>query len=372
MASPELKNQPISVVEAAVREYLSQIGCSDWQVQGIGPLHKGAFSMGAVVTLMNPNNGRQPERIFVKVGRDTLPATLVEADLKLGCRNLPHLVSNFGVFYLSGELPFSVLEALPDDAVQLLDILKPYGLQTVQTQGAEQTCSIDQLGLIYRQAMVNLGEIHQQPLNLSVEDQQAALKKYHRHLIESPTRLAGIANIYFNEIPGEKNITSPMFDDLCSLMRRLAEKIEQNSGSNQRIRPVHGDSWAANTFWLPKTGEVKFIDPELALADPALDVCFMLADLAFSGNAKLIELAETLLAEFRLDDPDIDQGLALAFGYKGFVSAVFDCTTKEQQLGRFESILMIINEALENKQFSFLKLGNYSKALEREFPSPLA
>lgn len=352
MLVENLQQTAPNTIVAIAKDYLLRLGNNGSEIQ-VGPLHEGAFAFGASIG-----------KLFFKVGKPQLPLDFVRSDLQLSSRNLPHTVTNYGVREVNGTV-YSVMEALPPSAIQLLSILRQYGLQTVQTSEQDILAVPIELPAVYQQLIANLLEIHQQEVNLSDSQREQALAKYHHHLINSPSRLQGIANIYFQNSSGV--ISPEQFQLLCGKMLALARLTETDQGSRARIRQVHGDSWAANTFYLPDQQTVRFIDPELALADPALDVCFALADLAFSGDPELLKLSENLLDYYAKSDSQIRNHLAFPFGYKAWVSAVFDAQTQEQQLTRFYSACGAIQQGLEQQPFSFLDLDKYAQIGASQF-----
>jgi len=354
MLAESLRQTTSNTIAKIAKSHFKRQGRGNLRIQ-VGPLHEGAFAIGACI---------DQDNLFFKVGKSQFPLDFVRADLQLGSRNLPHTVKNYGVMEDNGTV-YSVMEALPPSAIQLLSILRQYGLQTVQTSEQDAPSMPIELATVYQQMIFNLFEIHQQEVNLSNSQLEQALATYHHHLINGPSRLQGIANIYFQN--SSRVISSEQFQLLRKKILALARLTEMDQESRRRIRQVHGDSWAANTFYLPDQQKVKFIDPELALADPALDVCFALSDLAFSDNRSLIDLAENLLNHYATQDSQIRDHLAFPFGYKAWVSAVFDAQTQEQQLTRFYSAVGAIQQGLEQKPFSFLKLNEYVQIGANQF-----
>jgi len=296
--------------------------------------------------------------------------------------HLPHSPVIHGVY---GESPtHTIMDAVPITSRPLLDVLKTVGLHTIQTESTKdgaQTVSDDHLHALYSHIISSLAELHISPCgdvfshvdkrDIQKKDVVRLREEAMNNIVTDSQRLDGIAAIALrdeNSIP-----TRQGYNALRRVMIRLGE---QESQYTQRLSVVHGDAWAANIF-VPKNDEIKpvhFIDPAILFSDPALDVVFSLFDIAaiygHSGSLeqeKYLKMADELVDVYiqKTRDGEIRKHMALFYGYKSFVSAVFDIQDPERKQDVFHAGLGAVIQALQTGgDFHFSQFNEYKKAGE--------
>jgi len=308
-------------------------------------------------------------------------------------RDLPGVVKTYGLYAINengslikiekgDKIPpnlqfvFSLQEAMPKSAKQMLQVLGQYGLRTIQDDrlvGSESSAFIGEENLvhIYHQIIERLAIIHAsagENISQATEEYPQALQS----IVTDRTRFDGVASC----LPAMNTCIS---QDMVNLLRyRMLSLAEINSQRHNRQKPVHGDAWASN-FFIGDNNELYIIDPgRIERSDPALDVVFTTGDLALVDinradgipqnvyDSNNIQLADRLVDayQWQTGDNDIRFNMALFFGYKAFVAAVFDAGTNEKQ--RYDLYCVALGcvdlaNQNPNMRFSYQFLNEYAQ-----------
>lgn len=327
------------------------------EVRDMGPVQKGAYSRGAVIKVCGEG---ELEQFFIKQPNDQLPLERATKDLLNGQRQMPYLRQT--LFVNEGPNPYAVIEALPSDSIKLLSILQNFGLQTIQTpRNGEQIQIKDQeLENIYEILIQALVDVHSSAIVTTDLNKDQAYIQGLDHLIRGEQRLAGVIQYYLEKMKTDNSALSfKEFEMLIGKMQALKEILAPQSN---RIKPVHGDFWAANIFLSLQLDTLYLIDPDIQYSDPALDVCFCLSDLAFISN-RLRSLADELVDSYmkQTNDSELRKFLGFFFGYKACVSALFDVSSERDRLERFCAGLGAVESGINKEEFRFAKIDQYAE-----------
>lgn len=344
-----------------------------------------AFGAFSAVFRVDLQRGSEYVTVAIKTGKGGGDIAQVDdhylEHLLAGARSLPSVMEQYGVYAITAEqqllevtatqevssqevleFVFQVLAAMPESAVQLLQLLRSFGLETIQsgrTGAAEMKLSQEQLTSIYEQIMTILADVHGAHVAGFTQDERTAeYQTALNSIVTDPSRFDGVASCLDNS----STLSAEHVQVLRDRMLELASKIGTRHAA--RLSHVHADAWASNFFLDPEDNRILCIDPgTVPYSDPALDLMFALADLLFlqvNGNVRnqtseniyqgnFTELAQQLLQQYqeRTGDTVIPQILPLFYGFKAFVSAVFDAGSNEEQRMRlYYSALGTVDRAL--------------------------
>jgi hypothetical protein len=266
----------------------------------------------------------------------------------------------------------------PQQYRPLVDLLKPLGLSTIQTdQTASQTESWvtnGNIASLYESITQNMVQIHRNTNNIprDVKTRQQLYEEGNSHVLISGERFDGIAGIV-PFIPEASAFYQPgMIEELRTRMEALAQRYAV--AAQERIREVHGDIWAANRL-VGRDGSMFLIDAApLLCADPAYDVVFAYADLAFlqinrNGGGEFAgeytQLADTCVHRYTelSSDSEVRRFMSLFYAFKAFVASVFDAGKNDTQRSHlYYSALGVCERALSDPdfEFSFTRLDEYA------------
>lgn len=337
-----------------------------------------------VFAKVTPVTVDQSNAVFL---RETIQATQKELV------GIPPVYGIFGVLRtgevssVSGKESDSFLEKLgaiiaicqlidPTRYIPLVDLMKQFGIQTIQT-GRTQIhpwFTKERLTSLYHSITDQMVAIHANRARVPKEkiQQEAQYRSGIMHVITSRERFDTI-NAIGQTIPSVVATISP--SQSARLRENMLRLVKQYTPhASQRIAPIHGDAWMANRL-VGSDGDSWLIDPApMPFGDPAYDVVFGYADLVFTQinrNAgkkfagEFSELAEANLREYihTSGDRQTRKFMALFYGYKAFVSAVFDAGDNQvQRCNLFYSALGATQLALQKDfEFSFLHLDEYAR-----------
>ncbi len=266
--------------------------------------------------------------------------------------------------------------AIPEQAIQLLELLAKLGLKTIQNErsfsatATAEAISIKQLETYYIKIIEWLIAVHTSDEVLPQVSQQE-YEQALTNIVVDPARFDGIRSTGLGqELPQEQ------LDDIRKKMLQLAQKLALVF--SHRLKPVHGDAWASNFFIDQELEEVFGIDPgSVGESDPALDLAFALMDLVMidfkinvnTGDEELftgehVALADRMLALYKetTQDAEIEYVLPLFVAFKLFVSATFDLAGKPiEQRALLDTISGMLAQSLASdvSGFSFNCLEQY-------------
>ncbi|MFA6005379.1 MAG: hypothetical protein WC775_02735 [Patescibacteria group bacterium] len=358
---------------------------SGLHVVNMEPLQQGAFSRGRVVVVQN--GGIDTRRLFLKHPTH-ITGVLTHShmdELHTNARAIPHGMTTHGVLGMRNdhvlhpleaghrvERIYMVLDALPAESIKLTRLLSHYGLDTVQSErtpvvdAVHMAFLLNNMSTIYSNVIDVLATIHEGAL--PPENERARLYAAGlQNIITDPIRLDGIASIYFGF--GQESALN--HDAFMMLRKRMVLLAQAKGGEAQRLRTVHGDSWGPNIF-VDNHLQTHFIDPAIALSDAGLDVVFATADIAHIAIKEGVPEAPQIFLGFadelvdhyarKTGDVSIRKNMALFYGFKGFVRAVFDAKTEESRMQAFCGALGAVTLALRdpNFEFRFSDLGKYA------------
>jgi hypothetical protein len=343
-------------------------------IVSIGPEQKGFSSSGRRVCTKN-------QELFVLQGPND-PYKLQRANL-----DLPHFPRVYSICPIEENSMRIIMDALPVEATPLLSVLRRVGLHTIQTEENGEIVkpiAFEDLSLIYSMVIDSLVDVHntdKQKVFTQLYGQEMTLpikKKIYqesqKNIIVDSQRLDGIARVFFSS-GGASTITQKDYLTLRSKMV-LQSNLQTDSS---RLAIVHGDAWAANIFLEEKPKEQKkihFIDPAILFSDPALDVTFSLFDVAaiygHSGEPskqKYLQLADSLVSMYidKTKDYSIRKNMALFYGYKSFVSSIFDVSNNlERQKDILNAGIGALISTVENgEEFYFQQFDKYKELGEK-------
>jgi hypothetical protein len=272
----------------------------------------------------------------------------------------------------------------PVHYIPLVDLMKQFGIRTIQTGETESHTwfTLENLEALYHTITDQMVAIHADRSRLPQDlfDQKEAYREGITHVITSRERFDTIHAIGQTIPPVVELISSHQAGHLREGMVHLVEKYVKYAP--ERIAPIHGDAWMANRLVGPQ-GDSWLIDPApMPFGDPAYDVVFGYADLVFTQinrndgekfEGKFTDIAEELLQEYiqKSGDTQVRKFMALFYGYKAFVSAVFDAGENQQQrMHLFCSALGAVELAQQNNfEFSFRDLDHYAQVGQKIYAS---
>jgi len=279
---------------------------------------------------------------------------------------------------------YTMMDATDYHAEPLLNRLRQAGLHTIQTEtsvSGDGVMGDRDLQKIYTGVVGALADLHAIDPNtvyggvfneeLTDDVRVGLYQEALDNIITDPQRLDGIAGFFFGS-EQKSRLSYGRYEDLRSAMRSLS--IVQSSNS-RHLRAVHGDAWSANIFVSeqePGKFNIELIDPAILFSDPALDVVFSLFDVAaiyaHSGNpnnTKYLQMADDLVDQYieKTGDIDLRKRMPLFYGYKSFVSAVFDIQdNEERRMATFHAGLGAVLDSIESgSDFYFSKFAEYEK-----------
>ncbi len=363
-------------------------------VQAIEQIGQGAWSTGHKVTI--ESNGVISE-FFLKVAKNGIEDQAVlmsqRADFIKSAQPRDGVVMTYGVYGLSGseithlgvdydsqtlidmQVVLAIQELLdPEEYTQLLSLLGQLGLSTIQSLEHTKEQNIfnpEAMEMVYHRITDKMVFIHQSPLGSALHTRSEELYGHGiHHVIEDGTRLGGLGALMPEFSQGQ--ITEAHVTLLKNKMSLLADQYMQHCKT--RLCAVHGDLWSANIFTDKQGDRVEIIDPSsIGFGEAGVDVVFTFADIAFldankSGgevlSSEFAELADTFVTRYaeQTGDQDIRRFMALFYGYKAFVSALFDAGDNQfQRQQLFHSALGAVEAALQDPdfEFSFQDLDTY-------------
>ncbi len=277
------------------------------------------------------------------------------------------------------DLVFAIQNLLdPKEYKQMLTFLGQLGLSTIQSAELmnEMNTSKDDIVELYKEVTEKMLTLHESPLGPAILARSRELYKNGvLHVIEDSTRLNGLGAL----MPqfSEGRIGSDKVDMLKERMSELAQRYSKDART--RLSAIHGDLWSANIFVSTDKlqDRVEIIDPaSVGFGEAGYDVVFAYADLAFldankSKGETLVgdfsQIADNFVTKYGLDrhDRHIRKYMALFYGYKAFVSSLFDANeNQDQRYKLFTSALGAVELALADPdfEFSFNRLDAYSVA----------
>ncbi|MEP7166673.1 MAG: phosphotransferase [Candidatus Woesebacteria bacterium] len=269
----------------------------------------------------------------------------------------------------------------PAEYTQMLSFLGQLGLSTIQSaENLGQTeVTTQAIRSLYEEVTKKMILVHDAPLSPAIKGRARELYQNGiSHVIEDSTRLNGLAALMPQFSQG--TIDAERVDLLKQKMMELAVRYAQDA--RERLAPIHGDFWSANIFvsTLKTENRVEIIDPaSVGFGDPGYDVVFANADLAFLDanrsrgvtlSGEYSQMADEFVERYAGDanDRHIRKYMALFYGYKAFVSALFDAgDNQEQRRKLFDSALGVVELALADPEFefSFKRLDAYALAGEQ-------
>ena len=239
---------------------------------------------------MDLQRGNEYVTVAIKTGKGGGDIAQVDdhylEHLLAGARSLPSVMEQYGVYAITAErqlleitapqvsseevleFVFQVLAAMPESAVQLLQLLRSFGLETIQsgrTGSAEMKLSQEQLTSIYEQIMGILADVHGAHMAGFTQDERTAeYQTALNSIVTDPSRFDGVASCLDNS----STLSAEHVQVLRDRMLELASKIGTRHAG--RLSHVHADAWASNFFLDPEGNRILCIDPgTVPYSDPA-------------------------------------------------------------------------------------------------------